>query len=94
MSNNHDQQVQEFDSKVAAVLQSLTDCTALRDLEGFADEVSDLADEIHTYAESLDWDEDRLYEQVETLREASDALNEMAEQYTTAHQALTRATEA
>ena len=93
MSNNHDKQVEDFNSKVAAALKSLSDCSALRDMEGFADEVFDLADEIRAYAESLDWDEDRLYFQVAALREASAHLYEMQDQYTEAHLALTRATE-
>ena len=91
--------IKAFDKSVAAAFKSLSDCTALRDLMGFADDLHSLAREGNDLAlvqpdtEAGDDEANRLYDVADALREASKAVSEMADLYTEAHQALTRATE-
>jgi methyl-accepting chemotaxis protein len=91
--------IKAFDKSVAAAFKSLSDCSALKDLEGFAGELSDLADEANRLSEAQghteagDDEANRLYDLADALREASEAVSEMADFYTEAHQVLARATE-
>lgn len=85
--------IDEIRDKGKDLLRALSDCTALRDIDGFAQELYLLADEcelIFTSEESSESDAGEAEDFYGVLTEAAQASDEMLENYTQAHLALSR----
>ena len=79
---------EQIKDDAVALFNSLSDCSGLRDLEGFSNDFYSLAQEADAaYVNDEDSDE-RLEALSEALSEAGGALSDMADSYTEAHMAL------